>query len=95
MRTAEGLSVAIVNEAPSEVTVDMKFDNRYNLVGCDTICPNDDNANNINADNYIGIKQIEVSSDSAAADDISEYTLKPYSVTLLRLKPDIHPDKLF
>ncbi len=87
VRTAEGLSVAMVNESSSEVTVDMKFNNRYDLVGCDTIHPNDDNADNINADNYIGIKQIEVSSDSGSIDDISKYSLKPYSVALLRLKP--------
>lgn len=87
VKTADGLSVAIVNENPSEVTVDMKFNNRYDLVGCDTIRPNDANADNINADNYIGIKQIEVASDSGSIDDITKYSLKPYTVALLRLKP--------
>ncbi len=82
VKTDDGLNVFLINKTDSEQTVDMSFKNDYSLESVSYI-----KADNLQADNYEGLKQITVDEENINSDEvITTYDMPKYSLCILHLK---------
>lgn len=82
VKTEKGLNVILANHMDRENTVEFDFNGQYKLVGRSYIQSDD-----YEADNYIGVKNINVVEETVDSDEvITSYTVPKYCVMVLQLE---------